>query len=85
MTAHYARKHATPLCLNPRNAPGSYHSPNSPLFPSSSPPLLSFRVMVLDAGKIVEFDSPASLFEKQGHFYAMAKDAGINYIDYTTL
>ncbi|XP_062319103.1 canalicular multispecific organic anion transporter 1 isoform X2 [Osmerus eperlanus] len=45
----------------------------------------SSRVMVLDAGKIVEFDSPASLFEKQGHFYAMAKDAGINSIDYTTL
>ncbi|XP_067091719.1 canalicular multispecific organic anion transporter 1 [Osmerus mordax] len=45
----------------------------------------STRVMVLDAGKIVEFDSPASLFEKQGHFYAMAKDAGINSIDYTTL
>uniref|UniRef100_A0A3Q1CPI7 ATP-binding cassette, sub-family C (CFTR/MRP), member 2 n=1 Tax=Amphiprion ocellaris TaxID=80972 RepID=A0A3Q1CPI7_AMPOC len=37
----------------------------------------SSRVMVLDAGKIVEFDSPRNLLEKQGHFYAMAKDAGI--------
>lgn len=37
----------------------------------------SSRVMVLDAGKIVEFDSPSNLLEKQGHFYAMAKDAGI--------
>lgn len=33
--------------------------------------------MVLDAGKIIEFDSPENLLEKQGHFYAMAKDAGI--------
>ncbi|KAM4591513.1 ATP-binding cassette sub-family C member 2 [Odontesthes bonariensis] len=37
----------------------------------------SSRVMVLDAGKIVEFDSPSNLLEKQGHFYSMAKDAGI--------
>lgn len=35
------------------------------------------RVMVLDAGKIVEFDSPAKLLEQHGYFYAMAKDAGI--------
>lgn len=45
----------------------------------------SSRVMVLDAGKIIEFDSPANLFEKQGHFYAMAKDAGITTISYTAL
>lgn len=37
----------------------------------------SSRVMVLDAGKIVEFDSPMNLLKKQGHFYAMAKDAGL--------
>ncbi|KAM9364701.1 ATP-binding cassette sub-family C member 2 [Pholidichthys leucotaenia] len=37
----------------------------------------SSRVMVLDAGKIVEFDSPANLLKKEGHFYSMAKDAGI--------
>jgi len=36
-----------------------------------------FRVMVLDSGKIVEFDSPSTLLHKQGHFYSMAKDAGI--------
>lgn len=41
----------------------------------SSCPL--FRVMVLDAGKIIEFDSPENLLTKRGHFYAMAKDAGI--------
>lgn len=34
--------------------------------------------MVLDSGKIVEFDAPSVLLNnKQGHFYAMAKDAGI--------
>uniref|UniRef100_A0A8C4ENZ2 ATP-binding cassette, sub-family C (CFTR/MRP), member 2 n=1 Tax=Dicentrarchus labrax TaxID=13489 RepID=A0A8C4ENZ2_DICLA len=45
----------------------------------------SSRVMVLDAGKIVEFDSPSNLLEKQGHFYAMAKDAGITREDVTAL
>ncbi|XP_039995158.1 canalicular multispecific organic anion transporter 1 [Xiphias gladius] len=45
----------------------------------------SSRVMVLDAGKIVEFDSPSNLLEKQGHFYAMAKDAGITREDITVL
>ncbi|XP_041803743.1 canalicular multispecific organic anion transporter 1 isoform X2 [Chelmon rostratus] len=45
----------------------------------------SSRVMVLDAGKIVEFDSPRNLLEKQGHFYAMAKDAGITQADTTAL
>lgn len=38
---------------------------------------LLHRVMVFDAGKIVEFDSPSNLMEKRGHFYSMAKDAGI--------
>uniref|UniRef100_A0A667YEZ6 ATP-binding cassette, sub-family C (CFTR/MRP), member 2 n=1 Tax=Myripristis murdjan TaxID=586833 RepID=A0A667YEZ6_9TELE len=45
----------------------------------------SSRVMVLSAGKIVEFDSPSNLIEKQGHFYAMAKDAGITAVDCTAL
>ncbi|XP_061083514.1 ATP-binding cassette sub-family C member 2-like [Conger conger] len=43
----------------------------------------SSRVMVLDAGKIVEFDCPSVLFKRQGHFYAMAKDAGITSLDNT--
>uniref|UniRef100_A0A8C5GHF6 ABC-type glutathione-S-conjugate transporter n=1 Tax=Gouania willdenowi TaxID=441366 RepID=A0A8C5GHF6_GOUWI len=37
----------------------------------------SSRVMVLDAGKIVEFDSPSNLLIKNGHFFSMAKEAGI--------
>lgn len=45
----------------------------------------SSRVMVLDSGKIVEFDSPSALFNKHGHFYSMAKDAGISTVEYTTL
>ncbi|CAL8256487.1 unnamed protein product [Lota lota] len=45
----------------------------------------SSRVMVLDAGKIVEFDSPEKLLEKQGHFYAMTRDAGITTADVTVL
>ncbi|XP_025753410.1 canalicular multispecific organic anion transporter 1 [Oreochromis niloticus] len=45
----------------------------------------SSRVMVLDAGKIVEFDSPSNLLEKEGHFYAMAKDAGITLESNTNL
>jgi len=35
------------------------------------------RVMVLDAGKVIEFDSPAKLLQKKGHFYSMAKAAGL--------
>ncbi|XP_043991808.1 ATP-binding cassette sub-family C member 2-like [Gambusia affinis] len=45
----------------------------------------SSRVMVFDAGKIVEFDSPSNLMEKRGHFYSMAKDAGITDESKTTL
>ncbi|KAI7805399.1 canalicular multispecific organic anion transporter 1 isoform X1 [Triplophysa rosa] len=45
----------------------------------------SSRVMVLDSGKIVEFDSPSALFNKHGHFYSMAKDAGISTIEHTSL
>ncbi|KAM6956767.1 ATP-binding cassette sub-family C member 2 [Aplochiton taeniatus] len=45
----------------------------------------SSRVMVLDAGKIVEFDTPSNLLAKQGHFYAMAKDAGITAVNSTAL
>ncbi|MCX7564663.1 lipid ABC transporter permease/ATP-binding protein, partial [Xanthomonadaceae bacterium XH05] len=43
----------------------------------------SSRVMVLDSGKIVEFDSPSELLNKRGHFYAMAKDAGIRSEEHT--
>ncbi|KAM4729257.1 ATP-binding cassette sub-family C member 2 [Anableps anableps] len=45
----------------------------------------SSRVMVLDAGQIVEFDSPSNLMEKRGHFYSMAKDAGITAENSTSL
>ncbi|KAL7855415.1 hypothetical protein AOLI_G00190190 [Acnodon oligacanthus] len=45
----------------------------------------SSRVMVLDAGKIVEFDSPATLLQKQGQFFALARDAGICTAETTAL
>lgn len=43
------------------------------------------RVMVMHAGKIVEFDSPEKLLQKQSVFSAMAKDAGITNTETTTL
>ncbi|XP_029465938.1 canalicular multispecific organic anion transporter 1 [Rhinatrema bivittatum] len=43
------------------------------------------RVMVLDAGKVVEFDSPEELLQQQGHFSSMAKDAGIVSSETTVL
>ncbi|XP_017659517.1 PREDICTED: canalicular multispecific organic anion transporter 1 [Lepidothrix coronata] len=45
----------------------------------------SNRVMVLQAGQIVEFDSPEELLQKQGIFSMMAKDAGITNTESTTL
>ncbi|KAM6105939.1 LOW QUALITY PROTEIN: ATP-binding cassette sub-family C member 2 [Pterocles gutturalis] len=45
----------------------------------------SNRVMVLQAGRIVEFDSPEELLKKQGAFSAMAKDAGITNTETTIL
>ncbi|NWI81359.1 MRP2 protein, partial [Dryoscopus gambensis] len=45
----------------------------------------SNRVMVLQAGQIVEFDSPEELLMKQGIFSAMAKDAGIAVAETTAL
>ncbi|NXA09521.1 MRP2 protein, partial [Sapayoa aenigma] len=45
----------------------------------------SNRVMVLQAGQIVEFDSPELLLKKEGIFSAMAKDAGITSPETTVL
>ncbi|XP_028669919.1 multidrug resistance-associated protein 1 isoform X2 [Erpetoichthys calabaricus] len=35
------------------------------------------RVLVLDKGQVVEFDTPANLLAKKGIFYKMAKDSGL--------
>jgi ATP-binding cassette subfamily C (CFTR/MRP) protein 1 len=36
------------------------------------------RIMVMDKGKIAEFDSPKNLLEnKSSIFYSMVKDAGL--------
>ncbi|XP_063163042.1 ATP-binding cassette sub-family C member 2 isoform X2 [Candoia aspera] len=45
----------------------------------------SHRVMVLQAGKIVEFDSPEQLLQQQGIFARMAREAGITRIQNTAL
>ncbi|MEE6486330.1 hypothetical protein FKM82_014574 [Ascaphus truei] len=45
----------------------------------------SNRVMVLDAGKIIEFGSPDELLQRQGHFFSMTKDAGIGSAQSTVL
>ncbi|XP_028915134.1 canalicular multispecific organic anion transporter 1 [Ornithorhynchus anatinus] len=45
----------------------------------------SDRVMVLDSGKIVEFNSPMELLQQPGLFYSMAKDAGIEIPSDTAL
>lgn len=37
----------------------------------------SDRVVVLDKGEVVEFDTPAELFKKQGVFYGLMKQAGL--------
>ena len=40
--------------------------------------ILSYRVMVLDQGKIKEFQSPDNLLaDDRSIFYGMAKDAGL--------
>lgn len=41
--------------------------------------------MVLDHGKIVEYDSPEELLKNPGPFYFMAKEAGIENANSTTL
>ncbi|XP_063818327.1 ATP-binding cassette sub-family C member 2 [Pseudophryne corroboree] len=45
----------------------------------------SNKVMVLDAGRIVEYGDPEHLLASQGHFASMAKDAGITDTNSTTL
>lgn len=45
----------------------------------------SDRVMVLDKGKIVEFDSPEELLRNPGPFHSMAKEAGVDNVENTSL
>ena len=37
----------------------------------------TFRVVVLEAGEIVEFGTPRDLLDYKRKFYEMAKDAGL--------
>lgn len=37
----------------------------------------SDRIVVLDHGKVAEFDSPSELVRRQGLFYQLVKEAGL--------
>jgi ATP-binding cassette subfamily C (CFTR/MRP) protein 1 len=37
----------------------------------------SDRIIVLDKGEVVEFDTPSALFKKQGIFHSLMKQAGL--------
>lgn len=38
----------------------------------------SDRVVVLDKGEVVEFDTPAELIKRKGQFYGLVKQAGLD-------
>lgn len=66
------------VMLAPAAPPAHIPGAQAFLFPAA-------RVMVLQAGRIVEYDSPEELLKKQGVFSAMAKDAGITNTENTVL
>ena len=37
----------------------------------------SDRIIVLDQGRVAEFDTPAELIKQRGKFYDLAKEAGL--------
>ena len=37
----------------------------------------SDRIVVLDKGRVAEFDTPAALIKQGGQFYELAKEAGL--------
>lgn len=37
----------------------------------------SDRIVVLDKGRVAEFDTPAELIKQGGQFYELAKEAGL--------
>lgn len=39
--------------------------------------------MVLEAGYIVEFDTPAKLYEKNGAFRKLVDEAGLDFIKFS--
>jgi ABC-type multidrug transport system fused ATPase/permease subunit len=43
----------------------------------------SDRIMVLEAGNIIEFDTPASLYESNGAFRKLVDEAGLDFIKFS--
>lgn len=37
----------------------------------------SDRIVVLDKGVVVEFDTPSALVRQRGHFFKLVKEAGL--------
>lgn len=37
----------------------------------------SDRIVVLEKGRVAEFDTPAELIKRRGRFYELAKEAGL--------
>ena len=37
----------------------------------------SDRIVVLDQGRVAEFDTPSTLIRQQGHFFKLVKEAGL--------
>lgn len=37
----------------------------------------SDRIIVLDQGRVAEFDTPAELIKQRGRFYELAREAGL--------
>ena len=37
----------------------------------------TYRVIVLEAGRVVEYGNPQDLLQRKGIFYGMANDAGL--------
>jgi ABC-type multidrug transport system fused ATPase/permease subunit len=35
------------------------------------------KILVLDAGRVVEFESPEALLQKEGSFRSLAQEAGL--------
>lgn len=45
----------------------------------------SDRIVVLENGKVIEFDTPTVLMQRQGAFYKLVKEAGLEGLESMSL